>query len=429
MLGKEQQQIYDLIEKSNQNLFLTGKAGTGKSYLLNYIKENTKKKAVFLAPTGIAAINIGGQTINSFFKIFQHGVYSGEYLCTLTNPKDPQSMSKSLIETIQNIDLLVIDEISMVRSDMYWTIDQLCRYARNNKDEAFGGIQLLLVGDLYQLPPVVSDQAIANYLQFNFGGPYFFNAPDALHNLSMYELKDIYRQKDIKFKQVLNNVREGLNLDNSIDILNTRVMEPPKNTEYITLAGRNYEVDKINSEKLSKIDSKEFTYSAIISGKMNEASYPSSPHLKLKVGAQIMMLTNDPCGRYVNGSIGKVSKLSKNKVEVIINEEVIDVDQYTWTTVTHKYNKETNKMDREASASFTQYPIRLAYAVTIHKSQGQTYDSVYLKMTNAFDYGQTYVALSRCKDFDKLYLASKLQPRDIKISKPVQNFMNLGKEK
>lgn len=415
MLSNEQEKIFKFIEESNKSLFLTGKAGTGKSHLLKYFMDNTKKKVALLAPTGLAAINVGGQTINSFFQIFKDGCYEWEDI-----EKDISRKSFGYVNTIENLDTIVIDEVSMVRVDLFVTIDKICQKIRKN-NALFGGIQLVLVGDLYQLPPV-APQNIKKYLTSKYGGVYFFMAPDLCKNMGIIRLTEIFRQSDGKFKEVLNNIRVGENLNDTLSYLNQRVYKPESMEGVVVLASTNSVVDNHNNDRLSKIEGKEYVYDAIIQGKLGKSSYPAPEQLKLKVGAQVMLLENDMDKRWVNGTVAVVSKLGK-QVFVKIGKHEHEIFPKTWTSVNYKYNNSSMKLEAQDAASFTQYPIKLAWAVTIHKSQGQTYDSVYLSMDHAFDFGQTYVALSRCKDINKLYLANPLKVSDIKIDSLVREFI------
>ena len=414
-LSEEQFKIFNALEHNNLNLFLTGRAGTGKSHLIKYFIENTNKNVVLLAPTGIAAVNIGGQTINKFFRIFEEGVYDPDII--LPQFEDDHW---DLKKAVKALDTIIIDEISMVRVDMFHTIDKMCQVFRGSP-EPFGGIQLILVGDLFQLPPVITDKDIRKYLISNYGGIYFFNSPNITKSMKAYQLKTIYRQSDDQFKTLLNNVREGINLTPTLDVLNQRVIPYTSKDNIILVSARNKEVDDYNAEHLAKINAPLKTYTATVRGEMH--AFPTDLTLQLKEGAQVMMLTNDPDGRWVNGTLAKISSLKKG-VEVEIEGNKYEIDTFTWRSSKYKFNESENKMESEVSGSFTQYPIRLAWAVTVHKSQGQTYDKCKVKIKNAFDHGQTYVALSRCRSFDTLYLENKLNLKDIIIDPVVKQFMS-----
>lgn len=412
-LSEEQLKVYEALENHNLSLFLTGRAGTGKSQLIKYFINHTKKNVVLLAPTGIAAINIGGQTINRFFRIFESGVYDPDTIL-----KDFEEDHYDLRKAVKKLDTIIIDEISMVRVDMFYTIDRMCQTFRGN-DSPFGGIQIILVGDLYQLPPVINDDSIKKYLINTYGNIYFFNSPNITKVMRAYQLKTIYRQSDDQFKTLLNNVREGTNLIPTIDLLNKRVIPYTGIENIILISARNAEADNYNAEHLAKINSPMQTYTATIHGDMQ--AYPTDVILRLKVGAQVMMLTNDVDGRWVNGTLATISSL-KNKVEVEIQGNKYELTPFTWKSSTYELNAD-NKMESKISGSFTQYPIKLAWAITIHKSQGQTYDKCKIKIKHAFAHGQTYVALSRCRSFDTMYLDNKLSLRDVIIDPAVKQFM------
>ena len=421
VLSKEQKRIFNELEKSNENYYITGKAGTGKSLLLKYMVEETEKKVIVLAPTGVAAINVEGQTIHSFFGIGP----------SVQDPKDHLEIEVTYKtkEILKRVDAIIIDEISMVSVDLMETINIKCQKVRGN-NLPFGGIQIICFGDLYQLPPVVSDKEIHRYLDDIYGGIFFFNAPVFKKSkLHLRELEKNFRQKEKSFQELLNKIRIGDNSKEVLDKLNSRLGEELPKEGYIVLAGKNEVVNRINLMKLNQIDSKEHTYKAIIEGDINRIIFPTETELKLKVGAQIMMLTNDKTNRWVNGTLGIITSLSDDIIKVCINDVEHAVDKYTWCKSKYFYNPFEKTLDREIIGSFTQFPLKLAWAVTIHKSQGKTYESVFIDLeSGAFDAGQTYVALSRCTSFKNLYLNNEIKASDIMINAQVEEFMNQKRE-
>lgn len=419
-LSSEQKEIFDILDKTSDNVYITGKAGTGKSLLLQHFVNNTSKKAVVLAPTGVAALNVEGQTIHSFFG------FSPE----VQDPKihrEIQVFYKTK-EILKKIDAIIIDEVSMVSVDLMESINIKCQKARRN-ELPFGGLQIICFGDLFQLPPVVSDREIHRYLNDTYGGTFFFNAP-VFENckLKIYELENIFRQKDNKFKEILNKIRVGNNSLEIIDTINSRLQVPIPKEGFITLAGRNETVSRINQKKLDEINAEQHTYIANIQGDIKESIFPTEKELHLKIGAQIMMLVNDKNDRWVNGTLGIISDLNEDVIRVIIDDVEHAIDRYTWNKCKYFYDAEAKTLEREIISSFTQFPVRLAWAVTIHKSQGKTYQSVLLDLSDgAFDTGQTYVALSRCTSLDTLYLKEKIYPDDIMVNSQVIEFMNQAK--
>ncbi|MEQ1561648.1 MAG: AAA family ATPase [Nitrospira sp.] len=415
-LSDEQEGLFNLIENSNDHFFITGKAGTGKSILLQYLKYKSKKKLVIGAFTGVASLNVGGQTLHSLFQL-------------PTGFIDPRQLrvSSRVATLLRHVDTIVIDEVSMVRADMMGAIDVLLQQARGNKIP-FGGIQMVMFGDLYQLPPVVADEALHEYFTHNHGGPYFFNA-DVWQKtkLRTFELSHIFRQQDDnQFKNILNAVRKNQIEDDLLFTLNERSTYPVPTEGVVTLATRNAVVDEINNKRLSELKTPLYTYTAEISGQLERSSYPTEEFLKLKKGAQVMLLKNDPEKRWVNGTVGTVESLTENEIKVRINGEIVySISQATWSKIRYFYNSETRKIEEEIVSSFTQYPLRLAWAFTIHKSQGKTYNSVVVNMEGgAFAHGQTYVALSRCTSLSGLYLTQPIERDDIVLDPIVVTFMD-----
>ena len=413
-LSNEQSSIFNLIETTNDNYYITGKAGTGKSVLLQYFTEHTGKRVVVVAPTGVAALNVGGQTIHSFFKM----PFDIDF--------DNLKVDYKLREILRNIDMVVIDEVSMVRVDLMEAVSIKLQIARKN-NLPFGGVQMVMFGDLYQLPPVVSDGELDRYFKHNFGGYYFFNAT-AIKNsgLSIYELNNIFRQKDPEFKKILNSVRNGHLNETELKEINKRTKAEKPENGYITLAGHNATVSSINHKKLAELPGNEKVYEAEIWGSITESSFPTEKKLRLKVGAQVMMLKNDieKPRRWVNGTLGVITKLSNDIVKVSINGVEHTVAPATWDKVQYDYNPEERELTKKAISSFKQLPIRLAWAITIHKSQGQTYQSVAVDLSDgAFAHGQTYVALSRCVSLEGLYLDSPVTRSDVIVDPDIVDFM------
>lgn len=413
-LSNEQRKMFDLVETTNDNIFITGKAGTGKSVLLQYLKQNSKKKMVVLAPTGVAALNIGGQTIHSFFRIPPSFV-----------AKNSLSLNYKVATILRNVDSIVIDEISMVRADLMDAIDSLLRQARTN-NEPFGGVQVVMFGDLYQLPPVVSDPELHKYFADNFGGFYFFNADVWKEaTLKIYELSKIFRQSDESFKNILNSIRSGNKISDLLDTLNLRASGNIPETEVVTLVTTNQLVNEINDFHLSKINEKIYEYKAQIRGDIDKSSFPTEEILKLKKGSQVMLLKNDREKRWVNGTLGIISDLSENQIKINIDGIVFTIQQETWNKIRYTYNQTLKSIEEEVVSSFTQYPLRLAWAMTIHKSQGKTLESAVIDMGDgAFAHGQTYVALSRCKSLEGLYLKRAIKNEDIIVDPVVISFMS-----
>ena len=407
---------FDLMENSKSNIFLTGKAGSGKSTLLEYFRTNTKKNFVILAPTGIAAIKAQGTTIHSFF-LFPMSV--------LTKDDIQEIKKKNNRRVINKLDTLLIDESSMMRADIMDGIDQSLRINREI-NKPFGGVQVILIGDLFQLPPVVTGDEFAAMDYLYPEGSYFFNSNSySTGKFIKFELNKIFRQKDEDFIKILNQIRIAKITQNDLDSINKRVIgnefKPPKKT--IILSPTNRKVDIINNTNLNKITSKAFTYTAVVEGRFGEA--PVDEELELKVGSQIMIVKNDiyKPRRYVNGTIGFVSILNDDYIKVEVDGEEIKIEKHTWERIQYKVSN--GVISKEVIASFTQYPIKLAWAVTIHKSQGQTFENVFIDLdTGAFSHGQTYVALSRATSIEGLYFKRKIFKSDIIFDKKIYDFLS-----
>lgn len=413
-LSNEQQKIFERLENSNEHIFITGKAGTGKSVLLQYFKLKTAKKVVVCAPTGVAALNIGGQTIHSLFRIPPAFIERDSL--------EPVHYKTALL--LRNIDAVVIDEISMVRADLMDAIDHRLRQTRNNT-LPFGGVQVIMFGDMYQLPPVVNSPELHKYFVDNNGGFYFFNAYAwRKAEFRIYELNHIFRQKDEAFVSVLNAVRNNKVADEHLSVLNTRTGVSIPEEGVLTLATTNQAVNEINDYHLNKLPGKTFEYRATIVGDLEQSAFPTEEILRLKKGAQVMLLKNDKEKRWVNGSIGYISSLTDNEIKVSIDGFSYPIPQESWNKIRYTYNQSTKKIEEEVVSSFTQFPLRLAWAITIHKSQGHTYGSIAVDMGDgAFAYGQTYVALSRCKSLEGLYLKRAIAREDIMVDQAVVDFM------
>lgn len=416
-LSTQQEKLLNEIENSSKNIFITGKAGTGKSMLLQYFKQKTKKKVVIVAPTGVAALNVGGQTIHSFFRIPPEFV-----------TKEKLTLNSKTALILRNIDAVVIDEISMVRADLMDAIAYLLEEARDN-GLPFGGVQLIMFGDLYQLPPVVQDKELHKYFAHNHGGHYFFNAHCWDKQLpEIYELTEIFRQKDKNFKDILNKIRIGDSDNKVLEKLNQRVIEDIPEDGVVTLVPTNNLVTSINRRKLDQLDSQIYSYRARITGELKQSEFPTEQELELKVGAQVMLIKNDRDKRWVNGTVGKISFLSNNEIKVDIDGIEYSVPQETWGKIRYYYNQEERKVEEDVVSSFTQFPLRLAWAMTVHKSQGQTYNSVIVNMGDgAFAHGQAYVALSRCTTLEGLYLKREVLKTDIMVEPAVVSFMSKAK--
>lgn len=413
ILSSEQEALFNKIESSNAHIFITGKAGTGKSLLLQYFKQNSSKRFVVAAPTGVAALNVGAQTIHSLFRIPPAFI-----------KKDSLPIDHKTATLLRNIDTVVIDEISMVRADLMDAIDYRLRQARANS-LPFGGVQIIMFGDLFQLPPVVSDKELHKYFEDTQGGYFFFNA-DVWKNarFEIYELTQIFRQKDEDFKTILNAIREGDINDGHLEHLNQRTTAVIPAEGVITLATTNSAVAEINNSRLSQLDGKMFEYRASISGNLEESSFPTEEVLRLKKGAQVMLLKNDRDKRWVNGTLGIVDSLTDAEVKVNIDGIVYSLPRETWKKIRYYYDRSTNTVEEETVSSFTQFPLRLAWAVTIHKSQGQTFSTIAIDMGNgAFAHGQTYVALSRCTTLEGLYLIQPITREHIIVEPKIVSFM------
>lgn len=407
-----------LIEDTKYSVFLTGKAGTGKSTFLRYIAEKTKKNHIVVAPTGIAAINARGETIHSFF-----GIPFGPL-----QPSDPRlkknRYSEEKTQIMENLELLIIDEISMVRSDLLDGVDYILRKVRRNP-YPFGGVQVLLVGDLFQLEPVVT-QDEKPFLENYYPSSYFFHAW-VLRELDLVniELEKIYRQQDPFFIRLLNAIRNNTATYDDLVKINRRPSKVMSDDTkfYITLSTTKKAADRTNMEKLNALDEKEFVFEGEIDDDFPEKNLPTDKTLRLKKGAQVIFVKNESNSprRWVNGTIGVIDEISENSIRVKLDSGiVVDVYEEIWENVKFKFNPEKNKIEEEVVGKFTQYPLKLAWAITIHKSQGLTFDNVILDLgTGAFAAGQLYVALSRCRTLEGIVLRNKIRQRDVIVREEV----------
>ena len=417
-------QAWDFVEHTGRSIFLTGKAGTGKTTFLKTVVAKSKKRSVVVAPTGVAAINAGGMTIHSFFQLPLSPFVPGARI------EQKFEFSREKRKIIASLDLLIIDEISMVRSDLLDAIDSVLRRFRDHY-QPFGGVQLLLIGDLAQLTPVVTpedEQMLRDY----YDTPYFFGSK-ALSQIEYVtiQLEHVYRQQNADFISILNHIREGHPSVADLDALNCRCLPnfvPNPDEGYIRLTTHNRLADQYNERELGKLSSPLFRFEATLQGTFPEYAYPTNLVLELKVGTQVMFVKNDPSAdhRYYNGRIGRVTRLDKGHVEVqcVGDTESIEVEPLTWENARYTLNEETRAIETEVLGTFCQYPLRLAWAITIHKSQGLTFDRAIIDANLSFAPGQVYVALSRCRTLEGMVLASPLELRAIINDQRVEDYIS-----
>ena len=433
------QKAVAFVNQTNKHLFLTGKAGTGKTTFLRYIKENTFKKIAVVAPTGVAAINAGGVTIHSFFQLpfgpfipSDKGVwggYGGEINNRASLLKNLR-LQRSKRQVIQELDLLVIDEISMVRADLLDAVDTVMRHVRKQPLIPFGGVQMVYIGDLFQLPPVAKNEEW-EILREYYKSPFFFDAQVLQYIPPLFiELKKIYRQKDDVFINILNNIRNNCCTAKDLEALHYHYdphFSPAKEDNYITLCSHNYKADEINKRELEKLPGKLYTYDAKITGEFYERSYPAEKQLQLKQGAQIMFIKNDKgeIRKFYNGKIGTVTRIEREKIAITFPNEKdeLEIEQEKWQNVRYNYSSEKDILEEEELGTFTQYPIRLAWAITIHKSQGLTFEKAIIDAGASFAAGQVYVSLSRLTSLQGLVLESRILPGCISTDSRVIDFV------
>ncbi len=417
--------VQNYLNRTGEHIFLTGRAGTGKTTFLRNFREQSWKRMVVLAPTGVAAVNAGGMTIHSFFQM-----PFGPYLGKLSNHGSDSyfKIRKERIKLIRSLDLLVIDEISMVRADLLDAVDDMLRHYRRS-NQSFGGLQLLMIGDVHQLAPVARDEEWT-LLKEVYDSPYFFSSR-ALHNTTYrtISLTHVFRQTDRRFLELLNAVRDNCLHPEMLEKLNERYVpncDSGKYEGYITLTTHNAQANAINQGRLQTLDSPEFCYSAETSGIFPENSYPTSKELLLKEGAQVMFVKNDSTGqqRYYNGKLATVTEVSAKNIQVRLegSGDLIDVGLEEWSNTRYEIDEKTGEIVEYTEGIFRQYPLKLAWAITVHKSQGLTFDRVILDIAEAFAHGQVYVALSRCRSLEGIILRTPLRMNAIKTDKWISRF-------
>ena len=418
---KVQDEIIDLLSEDSEQqfIFLTGAAGTGKTTLLERVKNQLSLKKMVVAPTGIAALNIGGTTINSAFRI------GFDTIPVITKSKDPR-----FAKLLRNLELLIIDEVSMVRAPMLDAISQSLQIHRNS-EEPFGGVHVLACGDLFQLPPIIKESE-ERVIYEKYNSVYFFDAHSFkdMAKINYFELTESFRQEeDQRFCELLNNIRIGQDLESTINQINSNCFDPTLESDFfMTLTSRKKRAEELNEYKLSHIEGEEELIKSKESGDLNENDLPAPRELKIKVGANVMFIKNDPEGRWVNGTLGTVSEcLDKKKkhIKVKINNKTHKVEREEWNKVRFTYDEDSDDVLEEVISSFKQFPIKLGWAVTIHKSQGLTLESCSVDLgTGAFATGQAYVALSRCKNLNSLHLQRELKVSDALVDPDIIDFHN-----
>lgn len=434
-------QVIRFINGTNKNIFLTGKAGTGKTTLLKNIVENTHKQVVIVAPTGIAALNAGGVTIHSLFQLppscyapalnFAEEEIPFAVMPLKKVPREVSKMAGWKRNLLRSIELLVIDEVSMLRADLLDAIDTALRFVRREKNMLFGGVQVLFIGDMLQLPPVVKNEEW-NFLKQYYESMYFFDSMALRNNKPLtLELEKIYRQDDKLFIQILNNLRDNKYVQSDINELNKHFVpnfEPPKKQPYIFITTHNKKAEAINDKKLRDLKTESIYFDATIQGNFPENLYPLNPQMELKVGAQIMFIKNDTeqGKNYYNGKIGEIHELDEDSIKVIFPEtgQIVTVERYTWENIRYKLDQQTGQINEEILGTFETYPIKLAWAITVHKSQGLTFKRAIIDISEAFAPGQIYVALSRLESLEGLVLSEALVDDFPSQDKRILEFTN-----
>ena len=415
VLSEEFESIVEQLENTKDHFYITGKAGSGKSTLLAYFRSVTQKNTAVLAPTGVAAIRVKGQTIHSFFG-FPPKVIQTRHIKKVRQ-----------VELLQNLETLIIDEISMVRADVFDAIDYSLRVHRKKLTQPFGGVQVIVFGDLFQLPPVVNMDESSLLERIYPNGQFFFHSnifQDA--QFKTLELQSIYRQTDDHFIYLLNAVRDGSITNTQIDNLNDSLVENfEMNEGKIILTTTNARASGINQNYLKQLSSEEFSYRAQATGQFYKELFPTDEVLKLKKGAQVIMIKNDPEKRWVNGSIGTIHDIAEKKIKVKINHKIYEVKKEKWDRIQYSYDDDQQEVLENVTGSFKQYPMRLAWAITIHKSQGQTFEKVIIDMSQgSFAPGQLYVALSRCISLEGIELLRPLKKSDVIVNKQLIGFQD-----
>ena len=415
VLSEEFESIVEQLENTKDHFYITGKAGSGKSTLLAYFRSVTQKNTAVLAPTGVAAIRVKGQTIHSFFG-FPPKVIQTRHIKKVRQ-----------VELLQNLETLIIDEISMVRADVFDAIDYSLRVHRKKLTQPFGGVQVIVFGDLFQLPPVVNMDESSLLERIYPNGQFFFHSnifQDA--QFKTLELQSIYRQTDDHFIYLLNAVRDGSITNSQIDNLNDSLVDNFEMDEgKIILTTTNARASGINQNYLKQLGSEEFSYRAQATGQFYKELFPTDEVLKLKKGAQVIMIKNDPEKRWVNGSIGTIHEIAEKKIKVKINHKIYEVKKEKWDRIQYSYDDDQQEVLENVTGSFKQYPVRLAWAITIHKSQGQTFEKVIIDMSQgSFAPGQLYVALSRCISLEGIELLRPLKKSDVIVNKQLIGFQD-----
>jgi ATP-dependent DNA helicase PIF1 len=425
-LHDEFRQAFSLIEKSLHHVFVTGYAGTGKSTFLRFLKWKSKKKFVVLAPTGVAAVNVSGETLHSFFRI-----NPGTTLESI--PQVVQDYPKMKKNLIKELEMIVIDEISMLRADVMDMIDLILRLVLKTS-APFGGVQLVMIGDLYQLPPVVRRDEMREFGKI-FESPFFYASSVIKRlivsevrgdqKLVMVEFTKIYRQKEGEFVEILNAIRRKDRVQKYLDVLNSRVGKQEDLKKPIYLTARNDQAEQINDEELDLTEGEEYKYYAYYSEGMNPSLFPAMETLALKRGARVMLTCNDAEGRWINGTVAIVEDLDDYSVTIKLdNGKTHILDPYTWEMYETRYQEETHTLSKHTAGVCTQFPLKLAWAVTIHKSQGKTFDEAVVDLGwGAFTAGQTYVALSRVKKLSGLALVKPIREKDVRVDGTIEDFL------
>lgn len=421
---EEFQALFERIEYQNENIFITGKAGTGKSTFLNYLKKKTTKNCVVVAPTGVAALNVGGQTIHSFFK-FKPRMMDLQQIKPL----------KAKQKLYQQLQLLIIDEISMVRADIFDAIEKFLSLNGPKPGEVFGGVQICVIGDLFQLPPVVTSFERPLYFQ-QYRTPFFFGAHSFVQmNIKLVELERVYRQQDQPFIALLNRVRDGKVLKEDIELLNQRYIQPgltPSTEieeEAIILATTNGLADQVNLQQLKQLPGNEYCYKGKAEGEFEQADerLPAPRELKLKIGTHVMFTRNDGKKRWVNGTIGVISELKEREIQVKVRVKgqvrYYTIEPEEWESIRYEYDMDALTIKEKVIGSYRQYPLIYAWAITIHKSQGKTLERIHIDLGNgAFMAGQLYVALSRCPKLADIWLRTRVRYQDVRMDSNVAQF-------